>query len=70
VVLGMAYTALSEWLNGVLLGTWTYAPAMPLLPLVEIGLSPLLQWVLVPVTALTLARRLARAGDAQPQTTG
>jgi hypothetical protein len=60
VVLGMAYTAFSEWLNAVLLGTWTYAPAMPLLPLVKIGLSPLLQWVFVPVTALTLARRLAR----------
>jgi len=70
VLLGIAYTAFSEWLNAVLLGTWTYAPAMPLLPLVKIGLSPLLQWVLVPVTALALARRLARVGGAQPQTTG
>jgi hypothetical protein len=40
---------------------------MPLLPLVKIGLSPLLPCVLVPVTALTLTRRLARVGGAHPQ---
>ncbi len=59
VGIGIAYTALSEWQNALLLGNWTYAPEMPVLPLVPIGLAPLLQWTLVPPAALLLARRRA-----------
>ncbi|MEW5889476.1 MAG: hypothetical protein AB1768_10605 [Pseudomonadota bacterium] len=68
VVLGIAYTAFSEWRNALLLGHWTYTPAMPVLPLVPIGVAPLLQWTLVPPAALGLARRRAEpaVGPAAP----
>lgn len=60
---GMAYTAWSEYSNGILRRTWTYADAMPLIPGLEIGLTPMLQWVAVPALALLAAsgklRRLA-----------
>lgn len=59
LVAGVAYTAFSEWLNVSVRGSWAYAPAMPQLG--GIGLSPLVQWVVVPILALALLRRLAPA---------
>jgi len=59
-VLAATYTAFSEWLNAGLLRNWEYSKWMPVLTVdgVRIGLSPLLQWILLPPLAL----RLARAG--------
>ena len=42
---GLAYTAFSEWRNVYQTGSWSYAPAMPLL--FGIGLTPLLQWIVI-----------------------
>ena len=36
---------------------WTYADLMPLVPLFGIGLSPLLQWRIIPPLVVWLARR-------------
>ncbi len=55
-LLGVAYTAFSEWLNVHVLGTWTYSALMPVLPVVDLGVSPLLQWLALPWLALALAR--------------
>lgn len=59
VVLGLGYTVFSEWLNTALL-RWSYSDLMPLMRIagVDIGVSPLLQWVVVPSLALYLARRI------------
>ena len=59
---GVAYTAFSEWINTVLRPAWAYSELMPTLRLggVALGLSPLLQWLVVPPLALHLAR-IARA---------
>lgn len=59
LLFGIAYTAFSEWLNVYVWGSWAYSPAMPLVPLgpIAIGLSPLLQWVIVPATALWAVNR-------------
>jgi hypothetical protein len=59
VPFGVAYTAFSEWLNTAVLGNWAYAASMPTIALAgaDIGLSPLLQWVLLPPLALYLGRR-------------
>jgi hypothetical protein len=46
VLAGVAYTAFSEWRNVYRLGYWAYTDAMPLV--LGIGLSPLMQWVVVP----------------------
>lgn len=55
VILGtMAYTAWSEWYNVYQAGNWGYAANMPLV--FGIGLSPLLQWLVLP-PLLTVAYR-------------
>lgn len=61
LVLGPGYTVFSEGLNTTLL-RWTYSDLMPALKIagIEIGLSPLLQWLLLPPLALYLARRTLR----------
>lgn len=59
IAVGVGYTAYSEWANTVLRASWSYSALMPTVRIsgVELGLSPLLQWVLVPPIALWLARR-------------
>lgn len=57
IVIGVSYTAFSEWLNTVVREAWAYSDLMPVIPLIEAGLSPILQWVLVPLTAFWWARR-------------
>jgi hypothetical protein len=59
VLLGVAYTILSEWLNVSVRGSWAYAPAMPVLPGIGTGLAPLLQWLVVPFLAFALTLRYA-----------
>ncbi len=47
VVIGaMSYTVWSEWHNVYRAGNWGYAAGMPLI--LGIGLSPLLQWLILP----------------------
>lgn len=55
---GLGYTVLSEWYNVYRLGAWAYQPAMPLIA--GIGLTPLLQWIVVPALMLFITRRLHR----------
>ena len=59
---GIGYTIFSEWLNLVVRESWAYADSMPLVPIVDVGLTPLLQWIIVPSAALWFGRR--RAGGA------
>lgn len=59
IILGVSYTIFSEWLNIVVRQSWAYSDLMPVVPLIGAGLSPLLQWVFVPLAALTLAARAA-----------
>jgi hypothetical protein len=53
---GAAYTVFSEWLNVEVLRTWSYTALMPRVPLLGTGLSPLVQWVVVPTATLVLFR--------------
>jgi hypothetical protein len=57
IAAGVGYTVFSEWLNTVVRGSWTYTDAMPLLPVLGVGLTPLLQWMVIPPLAFWLARR-------------
>ncbi|MHB8666030.1 MAG: hypothetical protein ACYC7B_00725 [Burkholderiales bacterium] len=54
VIDAMAYAAWSEWYNVYRVGSWGYAASMPLV--FGIGLSPLLQWLILP-PVLVLAYR-------------
>ena len=60
VIAAVSYTALSEWINTVALLSWEYSSLMPRLRLaeIELGLSPLAQWLVIPPLALRLALRL------------
>lgn len=60
LVIGLAYTVYSEWLNVEIRGTCAYAAAMPRLPVLGTGLAPLLQWLVLPPLALLAARRAPR----------
>lgn len=57
VVPAVGYTALSEWINTIARGSWTYSALMPVVNLggFEFGLSPLAQWLVIPPVALWLA---------------
>ena len=54
IALGAAYTIFSEWLNTEIRRTWSYTAAMPVLPVLGTGLTPLLQWVVVPGLAFAI----------------
>ena len=58
VVLGVSYTVFSEWLNIVIRAAWAYRDIMPVVPVLDAGLTPLLQWMVVPSVAYFLAIRL------------
>lgn len=66
VASGIGYTVYSEWLNIVIRKSWAYSDLMPVNPVAEVGLSPLLQWIVMPVAALVAARRAATQSLALP----
>ena len=57
IILGIGYTVFSEWLNIVIRQSWAYSEAMPIVPVLDVGLSPLLQWIVVPSAPIWWARR-------------
>ena len=52
----LAYTAWSEWYNVYRAGSWGYSASMPLI--FGIGLSPLLQWLILPPVMVVAYRTL------------
>ena len=58
VIFGLAYAVFSEWLNVVVRASWAYSDWMPIVPLagLRVGLSPLLQWLVVPGAAFAITR--------------
>lgn len=57
MVVGVSYTLFSEWLNIVVREAWAYSEWMPVVPIVDAGLSPLLQWIVIPGLAFAWALR-------------
>jgi hypothetical protein len=57
---GIGYTVFSEWLNLVVRKSWAYSALMPTISFfgLNLGVSPLLQWISVPALALYAARRI------------
>lgn len=60
VLVALAYTVFSEWLNVNVRQSWAYSEFMP--QLFGIGVSPLLQWIAVPAAATLASRVLHREG--------
>lgn len=59
IPLGVGYTIYSEWLNVSVRRTWTYSELMPVVSLgsLQIGLSPILQWIVLPAAAFVYTRQ-------------
>lgn len=57
MTMGIAYTIFSEWLNIDVRSAWAYREVMPVMPWLGTGLSPLLQWLVVPGMAFWWALR-------------
>ncbi len=51
IVFGVGYTIFSEWLNIVVREAWAYRDIMPVIPIIDAGLTPMLQWVVIPTLA-------------------
>ncbi len=60
VLAGVAYTVFSEWVNTEVTMSWQYNDAMLRVPLLGTGITPLLQWIVVPPLAYSLARAIGR----------
>ena len=56
VIAATAFTAWSEWYNVYRAGAWGYAKSMPLI--FGIGLTPLLQWLVLPPVMVVAYRKL------------
>lgn len=59
VAIGVSITAGIEWLatRGYWVANWNYLPTMPLVPGTDIGLVPLLQWIVLPLLTVWFVRR-------------
>lgn len=55
VTLGLGYTVFSEWLNIVIREAWAYSDLMPVIPILDAGLSPVMQWIIVPLAGFRFA---------------
>ena len=60
ILLGLGYTVFSEWLNVVVRASWAYSNLMPVVTAfgLRVGLSPLLQWLVIPTVAFMITKRL------------
>lgn len=61
VIFGFGYLVFSEWLNTAVRGAWAYSNLMPVIPVLGTGLSPALQWIMIPIAAFWWARRAVEA---------
>lgn len=56
IMVGVVYTVFSEWANVHVLKSWGYNQSMPIIPSVKIGLTPFLQWIVIPPIVILLVR--------------
>jgi hypothetical protein len=64
---GLGYTIFSEWLNIVVRKSWAYSDLMPVIPVIDAGLSPVAQWIVLPLAGFWWARRPLRSRSNPPQ---
>lgn len=55
LIFGVGYTIFSEWLNIEIREAWAYRDLMPVIPVIDAGLSPVLQWVAIPIAGYSYA---------------
>jgi hypothetical protein len=66
IAFGLGYTIISEWLNIVVRKSWAYSELMPVIPVIDAGLSPVAQWIVLPLAGFWFARRPLRSRRKPP----
>ena len=56
IMIGIIGTVISERINVHLLNSWSYNQSMPVIPWLKVGLTPFLQWIVIPPVAILLVR--------------
>nr|WP_281721375.1 hypothetical protein [Nitrosomonas nitrosa] len=59
IVAAVGYTTFSEWLNVSVRRGWAYSELMPTIPWIGTGVSPLLQWIVLPAIGFMIMRLVA-----------
>lgn len=54
---GVSYTIFSEIKNVSLYKLWEYSDLMPVIPYIDVGIVPLIQWVIIPPILVLIVRR-------------
>ena len=57
MLVAIGITVVMEWHATLVSLRWEYAPLMPRVPWLGTGLAPLLQWLILPLLMLWMARR-------------
>ena len=65
VAIGVIYTVYSERFN-IGRSAWTYTELMPIIPWLNVGLTPVLQWLLIPSIGFWVVEKNNRANHVNP----
>lgn len=55
-IMGVFYTLISEYVNIHVSHSWGYSKWMPLIPWLDVGIVPLLQWLILPSVILVITK--------------
>jgi len=56
IMIGLVATVVSERVNVHIFKAWAHNESMPLIPGIKVGLTPFLQWMIVPPAVILLVR--------------
>jgi hypothetical protein len=68
VGVGLAISTALEWMAIHVQARWVYGTSMPMVPVLRVGLAPVLQWVIVPPLVVWFVKRQL-AGTRQKEVT-
>lgn len=60
LISGLAITVLLEVFATNVYGRWQYSELMPIVPVINVGLSPLLQWLIIPPISIWISAVVLR----------
>ncbi|NIQ16086.1 MAG: hypothetical protein GTO02_17350 [Candidatus Dadabacteria bacterium] len=63
IITGLVITVVFEILATGPLDRWTYTDSMPLVPFLNVGLFPLMQWIIIPIIQIWFVRRMILSGE-------
>ncbi|MGL5918233.1 MAG: hypothetical protein ACRCYM_03205 [Cetobacterium sp.] len=56
--LGILYTVFSEIHNVKILKSWSYSNLMPIIPIIDVGIVPIIQWLILPTLIIYLSKKI------------